>query len=139
MPDEFVTAALQYVAANGIGTLYSASGVALQDGMRRAPGDLPGVAPETIALFRETGGESLIFDTSEEYAFQVLVDSETVSGARKVSRDIYNLLHDTRATVISGFSVLWLRGVTPPQDIGIGPGTGERFTVSTNYTARLLR
>lgn len=143
--DEFVTAAVYYVEANGIGSFPTVSGarvtsgVVLFDGKRRDGGDLPGGRPDTIALFRQSAGEGLIFDTSEEYGFQVLVDSETVSGARAVSRLIYNLLNDTRATVISGFELLWLRGIAPPQDIGDGPGSDERFIVSTNYTARILR
>ena len=37
------------------------------------------------------------------------------------------------------FNVLWLRGIAPPQDIGPGPGASKRFTVSTNYDARIKR
>lgn len=130
---EFVNSAIWLCAVSGIGNLYATSGVSLQDGYRRETG------ATTIAVFRQTGGASFTFDTSEGYGFQVLVDSKTVSGARAVSRDIYNLLHDRLAEVISGVSVLWVRGVAPPQDVGPGPGTGERFAVSTNYEARILR
>jgi hypothetical protein len=130
---EFVNAVISECVVSGIGSLYATSGVSLQDGYRRETG------AETIAVFRATGGVSLIFDTSEGYGFQVLVDSKTVSGARAVSRDIYNTLHNRLAEVISGYSVLWVRGVAPPQDVGPGPGTGERFAVSTNYEARILR
>ncbi len=135
MAVELVDVAIEECVASGIGTRYSevTSGVALQNGMRR---DTPA---QTVALFLAQGGEGLPFDTSEGSGFQVLVDSETVSGARATARDIYNLLHDRRAEVISGVSILWLRGVAPPQDVGPGPGDSERFTVSTNYDARILR
>lgn len=145
MAKEFAAVAMDYCEAQGIGGVYATSGVALQDGLRRAPGDLPGSAPDTIALFRGTGGETIVgatpgpTSTSEDYALQVLVDSETVSGARATARAIYDLLHDVRASVISGVSVLWIHGVTPPQDLGTGPGSEERFLVTCNYTARLLR
>lgn len=135
MAVELVDVVIAECVASGIGTRYSesVSGVALQNGMRRDT-----VAP-TVALFLQAGGEGLPFDTSENAGFQVLVDSETVSGARAVARDIYNLLHDRTAEVISGVSILWLRGVAPPQDVGPGPGDSERFVVSTNYDARVLR
>lgn len=130
---EFVDAAIWLCVTSGIGERYSASGVSIQNGMRRETG------ADTVALFRQTGGAGLPFDTSEGYGFQVLVDSETPEDARSASRAIYNLLHDRRAEVVSGFSVLWVRGVAPPQDVGPGPGTSERFAVSTNYEARILR
>jgi hypothetical protein len=132
---EFVTALVNECVASGIGTLYGKTGVSIQDGFRRdfSP------SPETVVLFRGGGGEGLPFDTSEEYAIQVLVDSATVSGARAVARQVYNQLHDRRAENIGGFGVLWLRGVAPPQDLGPGPADRERFTVTANFTARLLR
>jgi hypothetical protein len=135
MADQFVTAALQNCISGGIGSLYSTSGVSMQDGLRKQTG-----AP-TIALFNQAGGTSFAQDQMESYGFQVLVDSDTPSGARTAARDIYDHLHETVAAY-SGFGdyeVLWLRGIAPPQDLGPGPGEADRFTVSTNYVARLRR
>lgn len=132
---EFVTAAMNFCVASGIGGVYATSGISMQDGYRRSFDPEPAVT----AVFRQSGGAGLPFDTSEEYALQVLVDATTVSGARTVARQIYNLLHNRLATIIGGYSVLWLRGVAPPQDLGPGPADRERFTVSANFTARLLR
>lgn len=136
MADQLVTAVIDYCISGGIGTLYATSGVSLQDGHRVETG-----AP-TIALFMQTGGESYAQDQTEGYGFQVLVDSETVSGARDTARQIYDLLHEIvadYATNFGSFEVLWLRGVAPPQDIGPGPGGGKRFVVSTNFDARIKR
>jgi hypothetical protein len=130
-----VTLALNECVASGVGTLYGQTGVSLQDGYRR---DFD-PSPDTVAVFRQSGGASVIHDYTEDYALQVLVDSKTVSGARTVARSIYNLLHERDAENIGGVNVLWLRGVAPPQDLGPGPAEGERFTVSVNFTARLLR
>jgi len=138
---EFVTAAVDLCVASGVGTLYGRPAerdntvVSVQDGYRRDFDPEPAV----VAVFRGGGGAGLPFDTSEDYGMQVLVDATTVSGARAVSRQIYNLLHNRLAQVVGGFSVLWLRGVAPPQDLGPGPSDSERFTVTANYTARLLR
>jgi hypothetical protein len=134
--DELVTAVVDRCISGGIGTLYGTSGVSIQDGFRRETG-----AP-TIAVFTQTGGESFAQDQMEGVGIQVLVDSETVSGARTTSRAIYDLLHETvadYATNFGSFEVLWLRGVAPPQDIGPGPGGGKRVIVSTNYDARIRR
>ena len=133
MADQFVTAVVDYCISGGIGAWYATSGVSLQDGLRRESG------ASTVVLFSQTGGESYAWDQSEGYGFQVLVDSETVSGARAVARDIYDLLHETVAnnSDFGSYEVLWLRGIAPPQDIGPGPGGSKRFTVSTNYDARL--
>ncbi len=135
MADEFVTAVVDYCVSGGIGALYATSGVSIQDGYRRVT-----EAP-TIVLFSQTGGEAFAQDQMEGYAFQVLVDSETVSGARTTARAVYDLLHETIANKVDfgSFDVLWLRGVAPPQDIGPGPGGGKRFVVSTNYDARIKR
>jgi len=132
---QFVTALVDLCVASGIGTKYAEMGTSLQDGYRRDFNPQPAI----VALFRQGAGASFPFDTSEEYGVQVLVDATTVSGARDTARDIYNLLHNRLAQVVGDFSVLWLRGVAPPQDIGPGPADSKRFTVSTNYTARLLR
>lgn len=136
MSDQFVTAVVDYCVSGGIGGKYAASKVSLQDGMRRDTG------AETIALFRQTGGESYPQDQTEGYGFQVLVDSETVSGARSTARDIYELLHEIvplDSASFNGFDVLWLRGIAPPQDLGPGPGGADRFFVSTNYDARIKK
>jgi hypothetical protein len=135
MADQFVTAVVDYCVSGLIGELYATSGVSLQDGMRRE------TAAPTIALFTQTGGESFAQDQTEGYGFQVLVDSETASGARSAARDIYDLLHETVAdsSNFGSYDVLWLRGVAPPQDIGPGPGGGNRFVVSTNFDARIKR
>ena len=135
MADQFVTAVVDYCVSGGIGALYATSGVSIQDGMRRE------TAAPTIAHFSQTGGESYAQDQTEGYGLQVLVDSETASGARTVARDIYDLLHETVANSsdFGSYEVLWLRGVAPPQDIGPGPGGSKRFTVSTNYDARIKR
>jgi hypothetical protein len=132
---DFVSALASYCVASGIGAFYATSGVSIQDGMRRSMDP----EPATVVLFRQTGGESFAQDETEEQAVQVLVDSATVSGARAAARAVFELLHETVATTISGHRLLWLRGVAPPQDIGPSLGNSERFTVSTNFTARLVR
>ncbi len=131
----FVNAALNLCVASGIGGLYAASGVSLQDGYRR---DFE-PEPDVIAVFRGSGGTPVVWDYTEDYGIQVLVDGSTVSGARAVARAIYENLHDRRAENIGGFGVLWLRGTALPQDLGPGPADSERFTVAVNFTARLLR
>jgi hypothetical protein len=135
MADQLVTSVIDFCISGGIGALYATSGVSLQDGYRRESG-----AP-TIALFNQTGGVSYAQDQTEGYGIQVLVDSETASGARAVAREIYDLLHETVAnsTDFGSYDVLWLRGIAPPQDLGPGPGGSQRFTVSTNYDARIKR
>jgi hypothetical protein len=136
MADQFVTAVVDRCISGGVGTLYATSGVSIQDGLRQETG------AETIAVFTQSSGESFAQDQTEAQGIQVLVDSETVSGARDVARTIYELLHETVADYASGFGsfhVLWLRGVAPPQDIGPGPGGSKRFVVSTNYDARIIR
>lgn len=135
MADQFVTTVADFCISGGIGELYSTSGVSIQDGLRRETG-----AP-TIAVFTQAPGESFAQDMTEGIGVQVLVDSETVSGARDTARTIYELLHETVADYANfgSFQVLWLRGIAPPQDIGPGPGDGKRFVVSTNYDARIRR
>lgn len=137
----FVDVLSGFMLDNGIGDgAYVASGVSLQNGVRRETG------AETIVLLRQTGGTALQgaspgrSDSSNDWGFQVLVDSETASGARATAESIFELLHAAQdASVISGYKVLWLRAVAPPQDVGPGPGPAKRFAVSTNYTARLVR
>lgn len=135
MADQFVTAVVNYCIAQGIGALYAESGISIQDGMRRETG------AETIVLFTQGPGTSFAQDQLEGYGVQVLVDSETVSGARAAARDIYDLLHETVADKANfgDHDVLWLRGIAPPQDIGPGPGGADRFVVSTNYDAMIKR
>lgn len=138
MADQFVTAVINHCISGGVGEsqLYATSGVSMQDGLRRDTG-----AP-TIALFRQGPGESFAQGATEGYGIQVLVDSETVSGARATARDIYELLHEVvplDGVSFGSFDVLWLRGVAPPQDVGPGPGDEKRFVVSTNYDARIKK
>lgn len=135
MADQFVTAVVDYCISEGVGEKYATSGVSIQDGVRKETG------AETIALFNQNPGTSYAQDQVEDCGIQVLVDSETVSGARDVAREIYELLHETVAndTDFGSFDVLWLRGVAPPQDLGPGPGGADRFIVSTNYGARIKR
>lgn len=130
---EFVTALVDLTIASGIGEKYAATGVSIQDGYRRDTG------ADIVALFRQATGVSFPFDQTEEQGIQVLVDATTVSGARTTARAIYNLLHNRIAETQGGFRFLWLRGVAPPQDLGPGPADSKRFTVTANYTARLLR
>lgn len=133
MADQFVTAVVNHCVSGAIGEKYAASGVSIQDGLRRESG------ATTVALFSQTGGVSFPQDQTEGYTFQVLVDSPEAFDARTTARDIYDLLHETVATQLGSFEVLWLRGVAPPQDLGPGPGDSKRFTVSTNYEARIKR
>lgn len=137
---QFITALAQYLEAQGVGEIYSTSGVSIQDGMRRDLSDIGG-PPPTIALVRQGPGDPLInaLQTNELYGVQVLVDSETVSGARETSRTIFSLLSGVRAQVISGFRVMSVQAIDLPADIGVAPGASERFTVSTNYTARIVK
>lgn len=94
--------------------------------------------PAQIVLLQQQGGLPFERAKKEQYAIQVLVDGATLSGTKAKAREIYDLLHETTATVIGGHKVLWLRATTLPQAIPTGPGK-ERFQVSVNFDALLVR
>jgi hypothetical protein len=121
--------------ASGVGSRYSTSGVSIQVNFRRDTG-----AP-TVVLLMQQGGLAFPFDYKEQYAVQCLVDSTTISGARTVSRQVFDILHETVATEISGHQVLWMRAIAPPQAIPEGPGgeEHERYQFSVNFDALLVK
>lgn len=132
---EFVDALADYLVASGIGSRYSTSGVSVQVNYRRDTG-----AP-TVVLLMQQGGASYPRGYKENYAVQCLVDSDAISGARDTSRQVYNLLHETVATEISGHQVLWLRAIAPPQAVPVGHGgeAHERYHFSVNFDALLVK
>lgn len=133
---EFVSAAANLLVSGGVGTLYATSGTSVQMNVRRDTG------AETVVLLSQTGGLAFPHDAKEQYAFQVMVDSTTISGARTTARAVFDLLHERVAEEIGGHDVLWLRAVTLPQAIPMGPSGGpdkERFQFSVNFDALLVK
>jgi hypothetical protein len=132
---EFIDAVADLLVASGVGARYSTSGTSIQVNYRRDEG-----APVVVLLMQQ-GGLSHPRNYKENYAVQCLVDSTTISGARDTCRQVYDLLHETVATEISGHQVLWLRAIAPPQAIPVGPGGGEheRYHFSVNFDALLVK
>jgi hypothetical protein len=129
---EFVDAIALRLEANGLGTLYSTSGTSIQVRSRRDTG------ADQVILLRPTGGLEFERKTTETYAIQCLAESATASGANVLARQVWTDLHDITREVISGFNVLWMRALAPPQDLGAGPGDQERFLFTVNFDARLI-
>lgn len=131
---EFVDSVADYLVASGVGARYATSGTSLQVNVRRETG-----APTTV-LLTATGGLAFPKKQIEQYAFQALVDSTTVSGATIKAREVFDLLHDVHATTLpSGHEVLWMRATALPQPVPIGPGGGqtEQYQFSVNFDALL--
>ena len=137
MAIEFVTAVINELEASGIGEVYATSGISLQDGYRRGAPEDGGISG-AVALLRQTAGVNFPRDDSYQVGIQILVDAETVSGARAASQTIYNFLHEKTTVCFGTFRVLWMRANTRPQDLGDGPGGNERYQVSTNYNAHII-
>lgn len=128
---EFVDAVADRLVASGICTgRYSTSGTAAQVNLRR-----DGMGADTIVLLTQQGGGAFPKDQTEQQAFRVLVDAETLSGAQSKSREVFDHLHELTAVTLSGHDVLWVRAVAPPQSVPIGPGESERFQFSVNFDA----
>lgn len=139
---EFVDALVDVLSGEGIGGRYDvASGLSLQVATRRVVGNA-----EAIAVFTPIGGPAPApRDEWEQYGFQVLVDAETAQLALDHARVLYERMHaGFDATCVSGeaasFEVLWVRSITgPPQVLGNGPGSEERWLVTTNYSAFIVK
>ncbi len=132
---EFIDVMADMLVASGVGARYATSGTSIQVNYRRETG-----APIVVFLLQQ-GGLAFPFDYKEQYAVQCLVDGTTISGARDKARQVFDLLHETVATEVSGHQVLWLRAIAPPQAIPVGPGGGEheRYQFSVNFDALLVK
>lgn len=132
---ELVEGIAHLLIASGVGAASATSGVAIFHSYERDTG-----APTTLVI-RATGGTGVAPRLEwEEQTFQIITRSRgTVSGAMAAARAAYGVLHDLHMQVVSGnHKVLWCRAIAPPADIGPGPGGGEDFLVSTNFSARLV-
>lgn len=133
---EFVKRVAEDLVASGIGTgLYSTSGVSVQVNYRRDLGT------DHVVLLTQTGGVAFAWNFKEQQAFQVLVDSVDLVSAQTLARQVFDQLHERTATCFSGYEVLWLRAVAPPQAIPVGPQADQpsRFQFSVNFDALLVK
>ncbi len=129
---EFVDSVADYMVLSGVGARYATSGTSIQVTVRRD------IGATTVVLVTPQGGLAFPKKQTEQQAFQVLVDSDTISGARVKAREVFDLLHDVHAVILpSGHEVLWMRAVALPQAIPNGPGRGEIFQFSVNFDAVL--
>lgn len=129
---EFVDEVADLLVASGVATgLYTTSGTSLQVNYRRDTG-----AP-TVLLLRQSGGTPLPKADAETYTLQALVDSETNAAAKSKARELFDFLHERTRVALPSHDVLWIRAVTLPQSLPLGPNTGgsERFQFSVNFNA----
>lgn len=134
---EFVDAIANDLVASGVGQRYNAaptSGTSIQVNSRRDSGH------ETIVALQQFGGTPFERATSEDYLVQVLVDGASVVTARDTARTVYEQFRDRKRETLGGFDVLWVRPVTLPQAVPLGPGAGtaERFQYTFSLSARVV-
>lgn len=131
---EFIDRLAEHVVSGGVGTLGLAGPTSVQVNYRREPP----TAGVQVVLLQQTGGLPFERAKKEQYGIQFLVDGPTLSGTKSKAREVYDLLHETTASVIGGHKVLWMRATTLPQTLPVGPGK-ERFQMSINFDALLVR
>ena len=135
MPAEFVDAMADELVASGVGARYAKTGTSIQVNLRRALGQ-----NHTI-LLRQTGGLAFPWDGKEQYAVQILVDSDDLVSGQVLARTVFDQFHNRTAETISGHDVLWLRSTSgPPQALPIGPaGEAGHYQFSVNFDAMLRK
>lgn len=137
----FVHALADLLVASGVGALYVNSGTCIQVNFRRDP--ISGATADTVVtLYAAPGGQSAPFDAWEIQAVQAIVDARDPNDASTRAQSVYDTLHETAAATITGttvsgsFEVLWMRAVSPPQAVPVGPLLeGDRHQFSVNFSA----
>ncbi len=133
---EFITAIADDLVSGGIGELVSTSGVSIHQNVRRDVG-----APHYVTL-KQTGGLAFAHKGKEQYALQVMIDSNDPVSGQTIARDVYDRLHERISVTLGGHDVLWIRAIAPPQAVPMGPSAGqppERFQFSVNFDSLIRK
>lgn len=133
---EFITAVANDLVSGGVGALVATSGVSIHQNVRRDTG-----ADHYVTL-KQTGGLSFPHKGKEQYTIQAMIDSDDVVSGQTIARSVYDRLNERISVTLGGHDVLWIRAITPPQAVPMGPSAGqppERFQFSVNFDSLIRK